>query len=265
MELGGKNASIVLDDVDPEKAAAHVAYSCFSAAGQLCVSMERIYVLKGVADRFLPAFAARVSSLKLGTAYDYSTDIGSLATEQQLRNVMAHIDDAKKKGATVLAGGNARPDIGPYFVEPTVLTDVTDDMKCARAETFGPLVSVTVVDSEDEAVRLAEDSEFGLNASVFGGSRARAQRVAMRLSAGSVNVNEGYRATFGSVDAPMGGVKHSGLGRRNGPEGLLRFAEAHTVADNTGLLNVPTTGAEWSKMVGLMHLLLRIKKALRLR
>jgi succinate-semialdehyde dehydrogenase/glutarate-semialdehyde dehydrogenase len=206
-----------------------------------------------------------VKAMVIGPAFDYSTDFGSLATAQQLDNVMAHIDDATKKGATVLAGGKARPDIGPYFIEPTVLTDVTPDMKCATAETFGPVVAVHGVDSEDAAVRESNDSEYGLNGAVFGRSRSRARRVAVRLKAGTVNVNEGYRASFGSMDAPMGGVGQSGLGRRNGPEGLLRFAEAHTVADNTGLLQLPTSGREWSKMVSPMMLLLRIEKALRRR
>ena len=242
MELGGKNAVIVLDDVDPVKAAADVANACFTASGQLCVSMERVYVMKGVADAFIPAFAERVKAMVIGPAFDYSTDFGSLATAQQLENVMAHIDDATKKGATILAGGKARPDIGPYFIEPTVLTDVTADMKCASAETFGPVVAVHVVDSEDAAVRESNDSEYGLNGAVFSRSRSRARRVAVRLNAGTVNVNEGYRASFGSMDAPMGGVEQSGLGRRNGPEGLLRFVEAHTVADNTGLLQLPTDG-----------------------
>ena len=250
MELGGKNPLIVLDDVDPKKAAADAAYACFSAAGQLCVSMERIYVLKGVADAFIPAFAERVSSLRVGPDFDYTTDVGSLATQAQLERVTAHLDDAVAKGATVLAGGHARPDLGPYFVEPTVLTDVTSEMACSTNETFGPLVAVTVVDDEDAAVAAANASEFGLNASVLGRSRSRARRVAARLQAGSVNVNEGYRASFGSVDAPMGGVKHSGLGRRNGPEGLLRFTEAKTVAESTGLLQLPAHRSrvreEWS-------------------
>jgi succinate-semialdehyde dehydrogenase/glutarate-semialdehyde dehydrogenase len=265
MELGGKNAAIVLDDADPVKAAAAVANFSFTASGQLCVSAERVYVLRGVADRFIPALASRVKAMSIGPAFDYSTDFGSLATAQQLENVMAHIDDAKKKGVTVLAGGNARPDIGPYFVEPTVFTDVTDDMKCATAETFGPVVSVYVVDTEDEAIAAANDSVYGLNGAVFSRSRSRARGVAMRLSAGTVNVNEGYRASFGSMDAPMGGVRQSGIGRRNGPEGLLRFAESHTVADNTGLLTLPTSGPEWSKMAGPMLLLLRIEKAIRRR
>jgi len=265
MELGGKNPMIVLDDVDPEKAAADAAYGCFSAAGQLCVSMERIYVLRGVADRFIPAFAARVASLTLGPDLDYTTDVGSLATKAQLERVMAHIEDAVAKGATVLAGGRARPDIGPYFVEPTVLTDVTSTMQCFAHETFGPVVAITIVDSEAAAIAAANDSEFGLNASVLSGSRTRGLAVARRLKAGSVNVNEGYRATFGSVDAPMGGVKHSGLGRRNGPEGLLRYADATTIATATGLLQLPRTGAEFRTLTPAMLLLLRTLRTVRRR
>jgi succinate-semialdehyde dehydrogenase/glutarate-semialdehyde dehydrogenase len=265
MELGGKNPLIVLDDVDPAKAAADAAYACFSAAGQLCVSVERVYVLEGVADRFVPAFAERVTSLRIGTAFDYSTDVGSLATAAQLERVIAHLDDAIGKGAGVLAGGRARPEIGPFVVEPTVLTDVTDDMACSRDETFGPLVAVTVVADEDEAIARANDSAFGLNASVLAGSASRGRAVAARLEAGSVNVNEGYRATFSSVDAPMGGVKQSGIGRRNGPEGLLRFVESRTVASATGLLQLPRTGAEFAKLVPAMLLLLRALKAIRRR
>ncbi len=265
LELGGKNPMIVLDDVDPAKAAADAAYGCFAAAGQLCVSMERVYVEQGVAPAFLEAFAARTSSLELGTAFDYSTDVGSLATKAQFERVKAHIDDAVAKGATVLAGGRARPEIGPYFLEPTVLTGVTSEMSCDRSETFGALVAVHVVGSAEEAVRLANDSEYGLNASVLSGSRARGRRVAELVEAGSVNVNEGYRATFSSVDAPMGGVKLSGVGRRNGPEGLLRFTEARTIAASTGILQLPRTGAEFSRLVGTMLLYLRVAKLIRRR
>ncbi len=265
MELGGKNPLIVLDDVDPEKAAADAAYSCFSAAGQLCVSVERIYVEKGVAERFVPAFAERVTNLALGTSFDFTADVGSLATRAQLERVTAHLDDALAKGATVLAGGRARPDLGPYVLEPTVLTDVTDDMECSGKETFGPLVAVTVVDDAEQAIAAANDTPFGLNASVMSGSRARARAVAARLQAGSVNLNEGYRATFGSIDAPMGGVKQSGLGRRNGVEGLARFTESTTLGESTGLLQLPRTGHEFSRMVGIMLLALRVFKALRRR
>ena len=263
LELGGKNPLIVLDDVNPEKAAADAVYACFSAAGQLCVSMERIIVTKGVADRFVPAFAERVKSLKLGPAFDYSTDVGSLTSKAQLERVIAHRDDAVAKGATLLAGGDVRPDLGPYFLQPAVLSNVSSDMACYADETFGALVGIHVVDDEDAAVAAANTSEYGLNASVFSGSRSRGRRVAARVAAGTVNVNEGYRATFGSVDAPMGGIKHSGLGRRNGPEGLLRYVEARTIAEATGLLQLPRTGPEFSKLVGAMMLLLRSLKLVR--
>jgi acyl-CoA reductase-like NAD-dependent aldehyde dehydrogenase len=163
----------------------------------------------------------------------------------------------------VLAGGKARPELGPLFFEPTVLIGVTDDMDCARGETFGPLVTITIVDSEEEAVVAANDSDFGLNASVFSGSRRRARRVASGLTAGSVNINEGYRATFSSIDAPMGGMKQSGLGRRNGPEGLLRFVDSRTVAEATGLVQLPRVGKEFATLTGVMIALLFALKLVR--
>ncbi|KQQ94510.1 succinate-semialdehyde dehydrogenase [Leifsonia sp. Leaf325] len=265
LELGGKNAMIVLDDVDPLKAAADAAYGCFASAGQLCVSVERIYVQRGIARAFTEAFAARVESLRLGSAFDYSTDVGSLTSATQLARVQAHVDDAVAKGATVLAGGRARPDLGPFFYEPTVLTDVTSDMDCAAGETFGPVVSVYTVDTDDEAVIAVNDSDYGLNASVMSGSTSRARAVASVIDAGSVNINEGYRGSFSTVDAPMGGIKQSGLGRRNGREGLLRFVDAVTVSRSTGLMQLPRTGTEFSSMAGPMILLARVMKGARQR
>jgi succinate-semialdehyde dehydrogenase / glutarate-semialdehyde dehydrogenase len=263
LELGGKNPLIVLDDVVPTKAAAGAVYGCFSSMGQLCVSIERIYVDRKVADEFTSAFAARVSSLAQGSALDFSTDVGSLTSAAQLERVTAHVDDAVAKGATVLAGGKPRPDLGPYFYEPTVLTGVTSEMACFANETFGPVVAIQVVENEAEAVAAANATEFGLNASIFSGSRRRARALAEQIDAGSVNINEGYRASFGSVDAPMGGMKHSGLGRRNGPEGLLRFVEARTVSESTGILALPRTGAQWQRLAPLMLLVLRVLKGVR--
>jgi len=265
LELGGKNPLIVLDDVDPATAAANAVYSCYSSMGQLCVSIERIYVLRHVADSFTRAFVERVAQLKQGPAFDFSTDVGSLTTAAQLERVSAHVDDAVAKGAMLLTGGRARPDLGPFFYEPTVLADVTDDMLCARGETFGPVVAIHVVQSEDEAIALANASEYGLNASVFGGSLPRARRVAERIDAGSVNINEGYRATFSSIDAPMGGMKQSGIGRRNGAEGLMRFVEARTVAEATGLVTLPRTGKEFAALAGALVSMLVLLKALRRR
>jgi len=265
LELGGKNPMIVLDDANVSKAAASSVYGCFSSMGQLCVSMERIYVQRAIADRFTAEFVATVRGLVQGSALDYSTDVGSLTSAAQLERVAGHVDDAVAKGATVLAGGRPRPDLGPYFYEPTVLAGVTSDMICFTNETFGPVVELAIVDTEDEAIAAANASEFGLNASVFSGSRSRARRVADRISAGSVNINEGYRSSFGSIDAPMGGMKHSGLGRRNGVEGLLRFVESRTVAEATGLIALPGTGVAAGKLAGTMEFALKALKALRRR
>jgi acyl-CoA reductase-like NAD-dependent aldehyde dehydrogenase len=265
LELGGKNPMIVLDDVDPVAAARSAVYACFSSMGQLCVSIERIYVHRAVAEAFTAEFTARTKALVQGVAFDYSTDVGSLTLPSQLERVEAHVTDAVAKGATVLAGGVARPDLGPLFYEPTVLTGVTDAMECSGNETFGPVVAITVVDSVEEAVLAANDSPFGLNASVFSGSRKRGREVAAAIDAGSVNINEGYRASFSSLDAPMGGLKKSGLGRRNGPEGILRFVESQTVAEATGLLTLPRTAPEFARLSGVMLLLLRTLKALRRR
>lgn len=252
LELGGKNPMIILDDVDPRKVAAQAAFGCFSSTGQLCVSIERIYVHRAVADRFIPEFVAATEALVMGVGFDGSTDVGSLTNAHQLEHVKEHVDDALAKGATLLTGGRARPDLGPLFFEPTVLTDVTSEMACSTGETFGPVVAIEIVDSEEQAIARANDSEFGLNASVFSGSVRRGRRVAEQIEAGSVNVNEGYRASFSSIDAPMGGMKHSGLGRRNGPEGLMRFVESRTVAESTGLLTLPRNGREWTRLSGIL-------------
>lgn len=265
LELGGKNPLIVLDDVDPEKAAADAAYACFSSMGQLCVSIERVYVERGIAEPFIAAFAARVGNLVQGANFDFGSDVGSLTTPAQLARVQEHVADAVAKGATIVAGGRARPDLGPLFFEPTVLSGVTSEMACFAGETFGPVVAISVVDSEEEAILAANASEYGLNASVFSGSTARGLRLARAIDAGSVNVNEGYRASFSSIDAPMGGVKQSGVGRRNGREGLLRFVEPVTISHATGLVQLPRTGAEFAALSGVMLVMAAVLKGIRRR
>ncbi|TFD17072.1 aldehyde dehydrogenase family protein [Cryobacterium sp. TMT1-21] len=263
LELGGNNPLIVLDDADPARAAADAATACFTAMGQLCVSIERIYVQRGVADAFLREFVAVTRALVSGAAYDYSTDVGSLTSQAQLDRVSGQVADAVAAGAVLEAGGRARPDLGPYFYEPTVLTGVTAEMECFASETFGPVVAVSVVDTEQEAILAANDSDYGLNASVFSGSVRRALRVAAGIEAGSVNINEGYRGSLSSVAAPMGGVKQSGLGRRNGPEGLLRFVEPVTISRATGILQLPRTGRDFERLAGPMLLLSAALKGLR--
>ena len=175
-ELGGKNAMIVARGANLDKVAKAATRACFSNAGQLCISIERIYVEKDIADEFTSKFGNAVRNMKLGTAYDFSIDMGSLISESQLETVSGHVNDATAKGAKVIAGGKTRPDIGPLFYEPTVLTDVTPEMECAANETFGPLVSIYPVADVDEAVEKANDTEYGLNASVWARSLERARR-----------------------------------------------------------------------------------------
>ncbi|MEW5351639.1 succinate-semialdehyde dehydrogenase (NADP(+)) [Streptomyces sp. 16-176A] len=230
LELGGKNAMIVLDDADIDKAADGAVAACFPSAGQLCVSIERLYVAESIRDRFVEAFVARTERLKVGAAFDYSMDVGSLTNPSQLETVSTHVEDAVAKGATVLAGGKARPDLGPLFYEPTILTDVTPDMTLHSHETFGPVVSIYPYRDVEEAIELANATPYGLNGSVWSGNGARGRAVAARVHAGTVNVNEAFAAAWGSIDAPMGGMGDSGLGRRHGADGILKYTEAQTVA-----------------------------------
>jgi succinate-semialdehyde dehydrogenase / glutarate-semialdehyde dehydrogenase len=230
MELGGKNALLVLDDADVGKAVSGALRASFSNAGQLCISVERIYIPSPLWDKFTTRFAEGAKALKLSAALDYSGDMGSLISEKQLTTVTDHVDDAVSKGATVLAGGKARPDIGPHFYEPTILSEVRQGMTAFADETFGPVVSLYRVDSEDEAIHRANDSDYGLNFSVWTSNPKRGRQVAARLQAGTVNVNEAYAAAWASVDAPMGGMKASGLGRRHGEHGILKYTEPQTIA-----------------------------------
>ncbi|HSS23842.1 MAG TPA: succinic semialdehyde dehydrogenase [Mycobacterium sp.] len=230
MELGGKNALLVLDDADVGKAVSGAVRAAFSNAGQLCISVERIYVPGTLWEDFTTRFAATAKAMKLSAALDYSADMGSLISEKQLKTVTDHVDDAVGKGATVLAGGKPRPDIGPHFYEPTILSGVREDMTAFADETFGPVVSLYRVDSEDEAIQKANDSAYGLNFSVWTSDPKHGRRVAARLQAGTVNVNEAYAAAWASVDAQMGGMKASGLGRRHGEHGILKYTESQTIA-----------------------------------
>lgn len=230
LELGGKNAAVVCADARLGRAVDSCVRGAFASAGQLCLSFERIYVHADIAGEFVPALAAAAAKVSLGAAYTYRYDMGSLLGPAQLAKVQAHVDDAVANGARVLTGGRARPDLGPYFFEPTVLTEVPSAATCFTEETFGPVVSVTVVDSDEDAIVRSNGSDYGLNAAVFSRSAAHANAVARRLQTGTVNINEAYAAAWGSVDAPMGGVKDSGLGRRHGAEGLLASTWAQTIA-----------------------------------
>jgi succinate-semialdehyde dehydrogenase/glutarate-semialdehyde dehydrogenase len=230
MELGGKNAMIVRADANLPRAVDGAERAMFSNAGQLCISMERLLVHQSIAEEFSRRLAERIGKMQLGFSLDYGDDIGSLIGASQLETVQEHVRDAVEKGATVLAGGRARPEIGPYFFEPTLLTDVRPEMTLFADETFGPVVAMSTFTTDDEAVELANRGCYGLNFSVWTRDTTEGRRLATRLKAGTVNINEGYIAAWGSVDAPMGGMKDSGLGRRHGGAGIVKYTEQQTVA-----------------------------------
>ncbi|HEY0187262.1 MAG TPA: succinic semialdehyde dehydrogenase [Cellulomonas sp.] len=255
LELGGKNALYVADDVDVEVAAAGAVRACFGGTGQLCVSAERLLVHEAVADRFLAAFVRRTAALRVGTGLDYRADVGSLTSAEQLARVVEHVEDALSGGARVLAGGVHRRDLGPYVYEPTILDGVGEHARALREETFGPVVAVSRVASDDEAVAAMNDTEYGLNASVWTAGTRRGAAIAARLRTGSVNVNEGYLAAWGSPAAPQGGTGASGWGHRHGREGLLELTASQTVAVQRGAHGVRVGGLRVLPPVGPGRLL----------
>ncbi|MER6228292.1 succinic semialdehyde dehydrogenase [Streptomyces sp. NPDC001616] len=265
LELGGKNAMLVLEDADVERAAEGAVRACFSSAGQLCISIERLYVHESVADAFVERFAARTKAMRLGSSLAYGADMGSLVGERQLETVSRHVAEAVEKGATLVAGGVARPDIGPLFYEPTILDGVEAPMAVCGEETFGPVVSIYRFGDDDEAVTLANATPYGLNSSVWTKNAARGHRVAARLRTGTVNINEGYAPAYGSVQSPMGGMKDSGLGRRHGSEGILKYTEAQTVAQQRLMPLAPAFGMDDEKYAAFMTRSLKAMKAFRLR
>lgn len=246
-ELGGKNAMVITADVDIDRAVEGATVGCFANTGQLCISIERIYIDQAIAPVFTERFAKRVSGLTLGADQEYGPEVGALASAAQLSKVAEHVDDAVAKGARVVAGAKARPEIGPFFYEPTVLAEVTPAMEVYRDETFGPVVSIYPYAQVDEAVEAVNDTEYGLNASVYCGDTKKGRQLGARLMAGTVNINDGYSSGWASVDAPMGGMKASGVGRRHGREGLLKYTESQTVAVRSALaekLQTPGTDGE---------------------
>lgn len=229
LELGGKNPILVLRDADVERAAEGAVRASFSNAGQLCVSTERMFVADQVYDRFVERFVARTKAMSLGATLAWDSDMGSLISADQLETVTAHVEDAVAKGARVLAGGKARPDLAPYYFEPTILEGVTPDMTCFGNETFGPVISIYRFHDEADAIARANDGEYGLNGSIYTRDTSRGREIARQIKCGTVNVNEAFGATFASIDAPMGGMRESGMGRRQGSEGIHRYTETQSV------------------------------------
>lgn len=257
LELGGKNPMIVLADVDLEDALEPMVQSCFGGSGQVCLAPERIYVEETLYDAFVDAFVGRTERLTLGGPFDYTVEVGALISDSHLEKVASQVDDAVAKGATVLTGGRARPDVGPTVYEPTVLADVTPEMTLHGTETFGPVVAVYPVADAEEAIQRANDTPHGLSASVWTSDRQRGAAIARRLDAGMVGINDAYAAGYASFAAPMGGVKDSGSGHRHGPEGLQKFTLIQTVTRNRGVELLPA-GAAAATAAGRLRRMLRV-------
>ena len=219
LELGGKDPMIVLEDADVEVASSAAVWGAFMNAGQTCLSVERCYVHESIYERFLQACVAKTEKLRLGRGTEAEIDAGPMIHQRQLQIVQSHVEDAVMRGARVLAGGKPLPQLGANFFAPTILADVDHLMTVMREETFGPVLPVRSFKTEDEAVALANDSDYGLAASIFTRDRKRGEALARRIDAGTVMVND-VLACFGISEAPHGGVKSSGVGRTHGRFGL---------------------------------------------
>lgn len=260
LELGGKNPIIVCADANLETFLEVAVRGCFTSAGQLCVSIERMYIHESIYEKFLSAFVKKVKELKLGAQLGWGYEVGSLVTDALVNRVSDAVSTAVAQGAKVETGGKLRTDIGPNVYEPTVLTGVTKDMKISTEEVFGPCVYVQPFSSTEEAIALANDSIYGLSASVITSNARNGRQIAEQLRSGSVNINEGFAAAYGSVAAPMGGMGQSGLGRRHGIEGLLRFTQPQTIARQRWISIGPKFGfdeEQWTKLLGKSLLILK--------
>jgi succinate-semialdehyde dehydrogenase/glutarate-semialdehyde dehydrogenase len=219
LELGGKDPMIVLDEANIDVASSGAVWGAFVNAGQTCLSVERCYVHKSIYENFLAACVEKTRQLRVGNGVNPGTDVGPLIHERQLRIVEQHVEDAIAGGARLLLGGERLQPLGPNFYSPTVLADVNHEMRIMREETFGPVLPVTPFDSDADAVRLANDSEYGLAASVWTRDRARGEQIAQQIQTGTVMINDAV-SCFGISEAPHGGVKASGIGRTHGCFGL---------------------------------------------
>ncbi len=252
LELGGKDPMIVCADADLDVAASGAVWGAFTNAGQACLSVERAYVAVEIAEEFTRLCVEKARALRVGPGSETDTDLGPLIRERQVQIVEDHVADAVRQGAQVLCGGK-RPSRPGFYYEPTVLAGVNHRMKIMREETFGPVLPIMAVRDEAEAIRLANDSEFGLSASVWTRDRRRGERIARQLDAGAVMVND-CASYFGICEAPHGGAKQSGLGRTHSRLGLMEMVRVKYVDEDFG----PRWGKFWwygydSKGVRLME------------
>ncbi len=230
LELGGKNPAIVLEGADNANAVEGILPGVFFNSGQTCINIERLYLPQSRFDEFLETAKARTEQLRVAHEKTFRPDMGSLISLDHRSKVQEHVDDATSKGAAVITGGSSLDSTEGAFYAPTILAQVPDDAVLCREETFGPVVSVYPYTNIDHAVAMANDTDYGLNASVWG-PPSEARQVAERIAAGSVGVNSTLMV-YNCVDAPMGGIKASGYGRRHGDYGMTRFTQQKTISSS---------------------------------
>ncbi|WP_367277471.1 NAD-dependent succinate-semialdehyde dehydrogenase [Nitrosopumilus sp.] len=225
LELGGSDPFIVLDDAIIEKAAEGAVKGRFINCGQSCVASKRFFVGKNIAKDFIELFIKKASQLKIGDPTSIETDIGPLSSKDGFDTISEIVEDAKEKGAEILLGGKQKGDKG-YFYEPTILTNVKSNMRIANEETFGPVAPITIVENESEAIKMANDIEFGLGATIWTKDLAKAEKISRRIESGIVSVNN---VVVSDPRIPFGGIKHSGFGRELSRYGMLEFVNIKSV------------------------------------
>jgi succinate-semialdehyde dehydrogenase/glutarate-semialdehyde dehydrogenase len=226
LELGGHAAALVFDDADFDTALEGALAARMRNTGQSCIAANRLYVQRGISDRFIEAFVQRVKDLNVGDGLEEITDIGPLINAEALRNALEHIDQARRRGAKVLCGGGRHGERG-FFIQPTVLIDAPEDALCMREETFAPVIPVSIFDDEEEAIERANATRYGLAAYAFTRDLSRTWRLAERLEAGTIGINDGVPSTS---NCPFGGLKQSGWGRELGAEGIEAYLETKHVS-----------------------------------
>lgn len=232
LELGGKDPMVVFADANLELASAAAVWGAFCNSGQSCSSVERLYIEESAAEQFTRLVVEKTRRLRQGEGDKETVSVGAMSSERQMEIVEDHVENFRISGAQILTGGERNPDLpGGLFYEPTVISGASNDMRAMQAETFGPTLPIATFRTEDEAVKLANDSEFGLTASVWTRDMAKGKRVAERIEAGSVCVNE-VLYTHGIGQTPWGGFKHSGYGRTHGVEGLMELVQPQHIHVN---------------------------------
>lgn len=254
MELGGKNPAIVLEKANLEKTSERLLASFIGNSGQLCVATERAYVPKQELQAYTELLGKKIESLKLGSSEVFDHDLGALISTEQITRVSGFLDRARKSGSKVIGGM-----VYGQIIQPSLVVETDHTSEIASQEVFGPVLALIPYDTVEQAIEMANDTEYGLNASVFG-DVSKAEEVAKKIQAGTVNINEGYRASMASLDAPMGGMKQSGVGRRNGIHGIRRFTEPRTIAINRGFVELPSRGAQYNRMAPMMGMISKVMK-----